>query len=180
MGACEPTKYYNGKLPIGPNYTVLNEYGLVDLELTKLQHNQAKEWPYWIIERYGIPTEQGAPWGLLSEARVPIGDYKVVKGIEYKTMPVTKAYYYGWPNAIRVGAYDENHKLVEIGTISSGLTEEDQKNLKEHPLMFFGKVVELAGMEKHKTTHTLRHFYFKRIRDDKNPEECTIQEIFGE
>lgn len=179
MGSCEPTKYYNGKLPIGPNYTIINEYGLTDIEASKQQFNQAKDWPYWIIERYGIPSEQGAPWELLSEKRVPLGEFQVIKGIEYKTVPVTKAYYYGWPTAIRVGAYNDEGKLVEIGTISSGLSEEDQRNLREHPLMFFGKVVELAGMEKHNTSHTLRHFYFKRVRDDKNPEECTIKEIFG-
>ena len=178
MGSCEPTKYYNGKLNIGPNYVVYKDDGTVDLELTSDRENAATAWPYWVIEQYEQPEEEGKPWAQIAETRVNIGEHVIVPGIEYKTMPVTKAYYYGWPTAIRIGAYDENNELVEIGTISSGLSEKLQQELKEYPLKYMNKVVELAGMEKNKEDHTLRHFYFKRFRDDKDPKDCTINEIF--
>jgi len=181
IGSCEPTKYYAGKLNIGPNYTVIDpKTGATDWSLTEARENDTHQWPYWIIEHYKIPKEEGAPWILIDENRVEIGKREVVKGPEYKTIPVTKAYYYGWPTAIRIGAYDEENNVVEIGTISSGLTEKMQQELSVHPLKYMNKVVELAGMEKHKEDHTLRHFYFKRVRDDKDPKECTLISIFGE
>ncbi len=181
MGSCEPTKYYSGKLNIGPNYTVIDpETGLTDKEKSLQEDNEASQWPYWIIEHYQIPEELGAPWILIDERHVDIGKKEVVKGIEYKTVPVTKAYYFGWPTAIRIGAYNENGELVEIGTISSGLSEKMQQELATYPLRYLNKVVELAGMEKHKEDHTLRHFYFKQVRDDKDPSECTLTSIFGE
>ena len=89
--------------------------------------------------------------------------------------PVTKAYYNGWHTAIEIGAYDSNGKLISIGTVSSGLTDEDRANCHT----YIGKVCELSGMEKDRKAHTLRHFHFIRLRDDKNPKECTIREIFG-
>ena len=49
----------------------------------------------------------------------------------------------------------------------------------EHPFKYLNTVVELRGMEKHNEDHTLRHFYFKGFRDDKDPTECTIESIFG-
>ena len=89
--------------------------------------------------------------------------------------PVTKAYYNGWHTALEIGAYDYHHNLIPIGTVSSGLTDDDKANCES----YIGKVCELAGMEKDRKAHTLRHFHFLRIRDDKNPNECTIKEIFG-
>ena len=181
IGSCEPTKYYAGKLNIGPNFTVIDpKTGSTDWDKTNQRDNDTYQWPYWIIEHYQIPDEDGSPWILLDETRLDLGKRDVIKGIEYKTVPVTKAYYYGWPTAIRIGAYDQNNEIVEIGTISSGLTEKMQQELITHPLKYMNKVVELAGMEKHKEDHTLRHFYFKKVRDDKDPSECTIASIFGE
>lgn len=181
IGSCEPTKYYAGKLNIGPNYTVIDPLtGQIDNEKTSMKENDTHQWPYWIIEHYQIPEEEGAPWTILDEQRVELGTRNIMNGIEYKTVPVTKAYYYGWPTAIRIGAYNDNNEIVEIGTISSGLTEKMQQELVTHPLKYMNKVVELAGMEKHKEDHTLRHFYFKRVREDKNPYECTLTSIFGE
>ena len=177
-GICEPTKYYNGKLNIGPNYICYNDDGSANLEATAALENAATGWPYWIIEEYEQPEEEGAPWAQVGEARVNLGEHVIIPDIEHKTVPVTKAYYYGWPSAIRIGAYNKKNELVEIGTISSGLTEELQKDLKEHPFKYLNKVVELAGMEKNKEDHTLRHFYLKRFRDDKDPKDCTIEEIF--
>lgn len=92
--------------------------------------------------------------------------------------PITKPYALGWKTAIEIGCYDGD-KLISIGTVSSGLTDGMREGLAKHPEDYIGKVCELAGMEKDRTAHTLRHFHFKRIREDKNPKECTIKEIFG-
>ena len=160
MGFCEPTKYYNGKLDVGPNYT----------------GKDAKEWPYWVIEhRDSIFPEDSK---IVSEKTVPIGDCSVIRSPLYGTMPVTKAYYYRWPTAMEVGAYDNKGNLVKIGTVSSGLTEALQASAATNPDGFIGKVVELAGMEKNHKDKTLRHFYFKDFRDDKKAKDCLISEIF--
>lgn len=92
--------------------------------------------------------------------------------------PVTKPYALGWKTAIEIGCYDED-QVISIGTVSSGLTDEMREGLAKHPDQYIGKVCELAGMEKDCSAHTLRHFHFKRIRDDKNPKECTLTSIFG-
>ena len=91
---------------------------------------------------------------------------------------VTKPYALGWKTAIEIGCYDGD-KLISIGTVSSGLTDEMREGLAKHPDEYIGKVCELAGMEKDCKAHTLRHFHFIKIRDDKEPIECTLKEIFG-
>lgn len=148
MGTEPATVPYDGKLDLGFNYTGLD----------------ADEWPYWAI--YDSTNMLHT---------VPLGTHEVIKTINYSTRPITKAAYYGWDTAIRIGAYDDDGNLVSIGTVSSGLSDEDKKNLKS----YIGKVCELAGMEKDRTAHTLRHFHFKRIREDKDPSECSIKSIFG-
>lgn len=155
MGTEPATVAYDGKLDLGYNYS----------------GPDAKEWPYWAV----YVTEE-EPSGPITRKlhNVPLGEKEVIKGINYSTRPITKAAYYGWDTAIRIGAYDGDN-LVSIGTVSSGLSDDDKKNLKS----YIGKVCELAGMEKDRTAHTLRHFHFKRIREDKNPQECSLDSIFG-
>lgn len=159
LGFCKPTKYYEGKLDVGPNYT----------------GKDADKWPYWVIERRNFPDINGM---IISEETVPCGDYKVIKSPAFSTHPVTKAYYYGWVNSMRVGAYDDNGEIVEIGTISSGMTEELQHSASQNPEKYINKVVKLSGMEKNHEDKTLRHFFFKGFHEDKNPEDCKISEIF--
>lgn len=154
IGTCPATKLYDGKLDIQPNY----------------QGKDAEHWPYWAVFQSEEPL---GPQTKLFR-KVPIGEYDVIKGIDYATMPITKAYYYGWDTAIEIGAYDGD-KIVSIGTVSSGLTDDDRANLKS----YIGQVCELAGMEKDREAHTLRHFHFKRLRPDKVTSECTISSIFG-
>jgi hypothetical protein len=48
----------------------------------------------------------------------------------------------------------------------------------DKPWAYLGKVVKLAGMEKDREAKTLRHFYFKGFHEDKNPEDCRLNEIF--
>lgn len=167
LGWCPPTVFYEGKLPIGNNYVIKNDKGEV------IGTDAEKQWPYWSIFRKDIST------GMLEEYRkVPIGATEVIKGIEFSTCPVTKAYYYGWKTAMVIGAYDDNGELKEIGTISSGLTEELESDAARNPDKYIGKVVELAGMEKDVAAQTLRHFHFKQFRDDKDARDCTLKTIF--
>ena len=156
MGTEPATKMYDGKLDVQINF----------------KGNDAHSWPYWIIER--IEEEPwGAEWKFYEQLQP--GDTTVVRGPNYRTLPVTKAYYYGWPTAIRIGAYDDKGKLVSIGTVSSGLSDTDKSQLAS----YVGKVCELAGMEKDPEAKTLRHFHFVRLRPDKNPQECSLESIFG-
>lgn len=157
MGFSEPTKYYNGKLDVGPNYS----------------GTDAESWPYWVNEQRDPDTNM-----ILSEKLIPIGEVYVVRSPMFNTVPVTKAYYHGWKTSMDVGAYDDNDTLVKIGSVSSGLNEDIQRIAGSNPELYIGEVVELAGMEKNHKDKTLRHFYFKNFRDDKNPKDCKISEIF--
>lgn len=91
---------------------------------------------------------------------------------------VTKDYYYGWPSAIRIGCYDGD-TLKEIGTISSGLSDSLKAELANNEKKWYNTVVEIECMEKNNSDHTLRHGFLKRFRDDKNPKDCQLNEIFS-
>lgn len=92
--------------------------------------------------------------------------------------PVTKHYYYGWKNAIEIGAYDSNGQLKSIGTIASGLTDYMREDMSLHPEKYLDKVVEIQCMMKDNKEQTLRHGFYLRTREDKNPKECKLQDIF--
>ena len=161
MGFSDPTKYYNGKLDVGPNYT----------------GKDSESWPYWVIEEH--------PWNnkidldfVVTERKVPVGKQECVKSPMFSTMPVTKAYYYGWKTSMDVGAYNKDGNLIKIGSVSSGLTESLQCAAGYNPEVFIGKTVKLAGMEKDRKEKTLRHFYFKGFHEDKPASDCLIDEIF--
>ena len=89
--------------------------------------------------------------------------------------PVTKPYFYGWKTAIGIGAYDDEGNLKEIGTVSSGLTDEMRAHLDD----YVGKVVALQCMSIDRKEKTLRHPIVKAWRDDKNAAECKLSEVFS-
>lgn len=89
--------------------------------------------------------------------------------------PVTKPYFYGWKTAIGIGAYDDEGNLKEIGTVSSGLTDEMRAHLDD----YVGKVVALQCMSIDRKEKTLRHPIVKAWRDDKNVTECKLSEVFS-
>jgi len=93
-------------------------------------------------------------------------------------IPVTKGYYYGWKTAIRVGAYTDEGELIEIGTVASGLTDELREDFAQNPDKYLNKVVKIQCMELDKQALSLRHPFFKGFRDDKDPEQCLISDIF--
>ena len=93
-------------------------------------------------------------------------------------VPVTKHYYYGWKNAFKVGAYKDG-KLVEVGRVASGLTDELREDMAAHPENYIGKVAQISCMSLNKKDHTVRHPVFEQLRPDKNADDCLLDEIFG-
>lgn len=152
MGFCAPTIEYTGK--------------------------EIETWPYWCAyvgqEKAGEDGLDTTAWTRMPEQPY----YEISKQNPELWQAVTKAYYYGWVTSMRVGAYDDTGRLVEIGTVSSGLTEELEADAAKNPWAYFNRVVKLAGMEKDREAKTLRHFYFKGFHEDKNPEDCKLNEIF--
>ncbi len=107
------------------------------------------------------------------------GTYAWLKENGYNPIPVTKHYYYGWKNAIEIGAYDEHGSMKSIGTIASGLTDFMREDMSLHPENYLNKVCEIQCMMKDNIEHTLRHGFFLQMREDKNPEECKLKDIFN-
>lgn len=94
-------------------------------------------------------------------------------------IPVTKPYYYGWKNALKLGAYDNEGKLVEVCRVASGLTDEIRADLGADPNNYIGNVCQLSCMSLNKEDFTIRHPVFEQFRFDKNANDCKIEEIFS-
>lgn len=90
---------------------------------------------------------------------------------------ITKPAYYGWKTALRVGAYKDG-KIKEVGTVASGLTDADREDMGINPENWIDKVVEIQCMSTTKDG-ALRHPIFRRVREDKGPDDCLWDEIFG-
>ena len=136
---------------------------------------EIENWQYWIN-----PEDENYVNG--KEYKYPIGFYykafEVDDENEYK--PVTKAYYMNWYNArIKLGVYDDNGNIKEIGTIHSGISDEMKKDMTENPQNYLNKVVKIQCMSLDKKEKTIRHGFYKGIHPEKNPQECTLQEIFS-
>lgn len=140
------------------------------IEATKEYTGKELEtWPYW-QER--SERDQNGEYTWLSSEGQYYEDYLHNPHI-YK--PVTKPYFYGWKTAIGIGAYDDEGNLKEIGTVSSGLTDEMRAHLDD----YVGKVVALQCMSIDRKEKTLRHPIVKAWRDDKNVAECKLSEAFS-
>lgn len=140
------------------------------IEATKEYTGKELEtWPYW-QER--SERDQNGEYTWLSSEGQYYEDYLHNPHI-YK--PVTKPYFYGWKTAIGIGAYDDEGNLKEIGTVSSGLTDE----MRAHLDNYVGKVVALQCMSIDRKEKTLRHPIVKAWRDDKNAAECKLSEVFS-
>lgn len=155
MGFCDATMEYNGK-------ELLNDDGT-----QKPLHEV--NWPYWAV------LEKTALGEVVHSLE---GQCTAIKSVNFRTIPVTKPFYHGWKTAMRIGAYDTEGNLKEIGTISSGLTDELRADFAKNPSHYIGSTVEVQCMQKDIKEQTLRHGFFIRFRDDKNPESCTLKEVF--
>ena len=121
---------------------------------------EIETWQYWVNGYDGSHLPVGFHFG------------------EDIAVPVTKHHYYGWKNAIEIGAYNSNGLLKSIGTIASGLTDFMREDMSLHPENYLYKVCEIQCMMKDNKEQTLRHGFFIRMREDKNPINCEISEIF--
>lgn len=131
---------------------------------------ELQDWKYWAIEE---KTELG--W---IEKELWNGPEKRIRAPNFRTVPITKYYYLGQKTAIRIGAYDDSGKLVDLGTVSSGLTDDMKRLMTEFPGNFVGKVVSLDCMSISKKDRTLRHPVLKTWRTDKDAKDCLISEVF--
>ena len=127
-------------------------------------------WEYWVIEK----QDENGVW-IEQEKVCP---YKAIRSPEYRTLPISRYYFYGWNTAIKVGAYDNQGELIELGTVSSGLTDDMKRDMTENPQNYLNKVVSLDCMSIDKKEHTLRHPVLKSWRADKDAKDCIIDEIF--
>lgn len=140
------------------------------IEATKEYTGKELEtWPYW-QERSERDQNDEYTW-LSSEGQY----YEDYLHNPHIYRPVTKPYFYGWKTAIGIGAYDNEGNLKEIGTVSSGLTDEMRAHLDD----YVGKVVALQCMSIDRKEKTLRHPIVKAWRDDKNAAECKLSEVFS-
>jgi len=88
--------------------------------------------------------------------------------------PVTKNWFYGWAGSLKLGLYD-NDKIIHIGNLS-GVTEEIKENWKD----YVGAVAEVMAMEimdNAQGGRGIRHSKFKGFRVDKDPRDCTIEQL---
>lgn len=124
-------------------------------------------WEYW----FNPDSKEVYPIGLYY-------DKYMTEEVSMFYMPVTKHFYYGWKNAIEIGAYNNEGKLVSIGTIASGLTDELRREFAESPNDYIGRVCMIQCMSKDKNAHTIRHGFYQDIRTDKDAKDCKISDIF--
>lgn len=122
---------------------------------------ELETWQYWIDDNWTIPKPIGFHYG------------------EQDAIPVTKHYYYGWKNAIEIGAYDEEGNIHSIGTIASGLTDFMREDMSLHPEKYLNKVVKIQCMMKDNKEKTLRHGFLISIREDKDSKDCKLKDIFS-
>ena len=124
---------------------------------------EIESWQYWMRED-GVNLPVGCHYGEGDDNHIYI--------------PVTKHHYYGWYNAIEIGAYDKDGKIHSIGTIASGLTDYLREDMATNPDNYLGKVVEIQCMMKDNQAQTVRHGFFLQIRYDKPATECLLEDIF--
>lgn len=129
------------------------------------------------VYNFKIKEEQNDIDLIITALMDPVKEYtgKELGSWEYfddKGYPVTKAYYYGWKNAIQVSGY-KNGKLTIVGTVASGITDEMKKDMSEHPENYIGRVCELQAMS-WTADGALRHPRFIRMRPDKPASDCIL------
>ena len=131
---------------------------------------ELESWQYWIN-----PDD---------ESRYPIGclyDKYVEEEAGMFYVPVTKPFYMKWYNArIKIGAYNNEGQLKEIGVIHSGISDEMKQDMTENPDRYLNKVCMIQCMELDTKECTIRHGFFKGLREDKDASDCTFEAVFGQ
>jgi hypothetical protein len=125
-------------------------------------------WPYWFNE---LTNERVMAGDYLTEHHESIYGFYVDGG---PVIPVTKNWYFGWAGSLKLGLYDGD-KLIHVGDLS-GVVDEMKENWKD----YINTVVEISCMEITENQQGgwgFRHPRMLRIRKDKTPQECTVEQI---
>lgn len=178
--------YVPGKRPTY-NFKLKEEVNDIDLVITDVLDpeeiytgKELESWPYWEeISEYDNNGKAHATFWSVEDATGEYGAYYQHKHNPQWYKPVTKAYYYGWKNAFKLGAYNSFGDLVDIGRVASGITDEMKQDMANNPNKYIGSVCEIQAMSLDKENYTLRHPRFIRLRPDKNAEDCKLFEIFN-
>lgn len=126
---------------------------------TKLYSGKSIEtWPYWINDITNEYLEQKSHYKEYVEG-API-------------VPVTKNYYFKMAGSFKLGLLDKDGMIYHYGDLS-GLTEEMLTNWRD----YLNAVVEVGGMMIDSESKTIRHPKFIRVRDDKEPYDCTEDQL---
>lgn len=130
---------------------------------------EIEEWQYWFNN---LTNEKILASDYLNKNhRTIYGDYTDGAPVE----PVTKNWFYGWAGSLQLGLYDKEH-LIHVGDLS-GINEEMRENWKN----YIGKVVEISCMEISEDKNGKKGFRHPRlisIRTDKEPKECSLEQIY--
>ena len=123
---------------------------------------EIESWPYWIRK----------------------SDDMRVQGIFYGNedyYAATKPHFNKWfSSRIKIGAYADDGTMIEIGTIHSGISDDMKKDMSENPDNYLFKPCAIQMMEVDKKEKTIRHGFFKFMREDLLAEDCTLSKIFGQ
>ena len=132
---------------------------------------EIETWPFWMEHAKTIDGEN--LW-------YPIFGvfYEKYKKHPHIYKPVTKPAFFGWKNSLSLGCYKDG-KIVYVGKVASGLTDNMRQDMADHPEKYLNKVVQVSCMSVDPKEGTLRHPVYEHIREDKNPEECIWEDIFG-
>ena len=133
---------------------------------------EIENWPYW-MERGECTSDNTFDW-------IPCGEnyYKDSLSNPHIFKPVTKPAYYGWKNAMRLGAYKDG-KLIEVCRVASGLSDYLREDMAINPEKYLNQVVQVSCMSLNKKDKTIRHPVFETMRYDKDIKDCQLEEIFS-
>ena len=131
-------------------------------------------------EYYGKEIETWQYWYDTTLHAKAIGLYYGTEGY----IPITKPYFMNWYNArIKIGLWEDGGDvkgLRNVGTIHSGISDEMKQDMSEHPEKYLGKVCSIQMMEVDSKAGTIRHGFFKHMREDKNSTDCKYEDVFGQ
>ena len=182
-GVYQPGKRptYNKKIKTETTFDVIIT-GFVEPE-KEYTGKEIETWPYWIeySEVRSDNTVEEYRWSI-EDALGEHGAYYQYKANPRWYLPVTKAYYYGWKAGIKVAAWDKGEDLsglVQLGTISSGMTDFWRQDMAENPDKYLNTVVEIQAMSVDSKEHTIRHGRILNLREDKSEWDCTLDQIFS-